>query len=78
MLVDISNELLEQHSQKRARFAAELHELTQKTAQVDDTVHEQQHRLVDISNEQLDQNSQKRARLAAQLHKLYFAKDGAG
>ena len=70
VLVDISNELLEQHSQKRARFAAELHELTQKAAELDDTVHEQQHRLVDISNEQLDQNSQKRARLAAELHEL--------
>ena len=70
VLVDISNELLEQHSQKRARLAAKLHELTQKAAELGDTVHEQQHRLVDISNEQLDQNSQKRARLAAELHEL--------
>ena len=45
LLVDISNELLEQSRQQRVQLVAELHELTQKAAQLDDTVQEQQHQM---------------------------------
>jgi SAM-dependent methyltransferase len=45
LLVDVSNELFEQNNQQRARLAAELHELTQKAAQLNDTVQKQQHEM---------------------------------
>jgi SAM-dependent methyltransferase len=45
LLVDVSNELLEQNSQRRAQLAVELHELNQKAAQLDDTIQKQQHKI---------------------------------
>jgi ubiquinone/menaquinone biosynthesis C-methylase UbiE len=45
LLVDVSNELFEQNNQQRAQLAAELHELTQKAAQLNDTVQKQQHEI---------------------------------
>jgi len=45
LLVDISNELLEQNSQRRAKLAVELHELNQKAEQLDVKVQTQQHQM---------------------------------
>jgi len=45
LLVDVSNELLEQNNQRRAQLAVELHELTRKAEQLGDTVQKQQHQM---------------------------------